>query len=540
MLDRLTDSAGLQSLKRLLDEIISPQRDRGAKFEILEQYLQAVKPRHVDDDSVYLPDIMEMWSFAAQVHNDGVMSSVAVVLALILEAISSQLRLVPHGLGICQTLIQERQLKSLSKNLSVEKGKGFIISPTLRLLREAVSLDGGAFAKRIFRARSSTFTSLGRNLEIGQISDGQEDTKKTSIRTNAVKFLLSCIKYLHSDGRKELLSQRELLSHLTFLIKSDPPHLVLDILSILKTHVLMDDKLPREVKLKNFNTKTLTRILGLYSYGTSTHTDEDKTSVSDKAHEFLVHVCTTPGAGILYPCNGLYPKPQDDDSGPRRQSNMAGSEGALVGDNYKEEIPVYNFVLSEFAQKLRPWSSLKHSELLVAMFEAAPELIANYFLNNRSFTFEPKLSMTWIGYSAFLFNTMQISLPESFGDRSHYALVPPPSSILLGNIIPLPINQKVLVRCLSPKSNLTSFFATRVLVLAIEKLAAAIEMHQSGTRRGDPLWSDSLRRLVDAFCQRIPEMKEIVRSYKSIPAENLLHKTLASRLLRLYYEVGLR
>ncbi|KAL6860513.1 hypothetical protein ACO1O0_004541 [Amphichorda felina] len=528
---------GLQSLKRLLDEIVSAQDDRSPKFEILQQYLEAVKPRHVDEDAVYLSDIMEMWSFAVQVHNDGVMSSVAVALALILQVISGELQLVPHGLGICQTLIQERQLKSLSKNLSAEKGKGFIISPTLRLLREAVSLDGGAFAKRIFRARNSTFASLGRNLEIGQISDGQEDARKTSVRTNAVKFLLSCLKYLHSDSRKELLSQRELLSHLTFLIRSDPPHLILEILSTLKTHVLMDDKIPREVKLKNFNTKTLIRILGLYAYGTSVQAEEERNAVSEKAHEFLIYVCTTPGAGILYPSTGLYPKPQGDDAGHRKRANMAGLEGALAEDKFKDGIPVYNFVLSEFAQKLRPWSSLKHSELLVSMFKAAPELIADYFLNNRSFTFEPKLSMTWIGYSAFLFDTMQTPLPESFGDRAHYALGPPPSSILLDNIIPLPINQKVLVRCLTPKSNLTSFFATRILVLALEKLAIAIEMHEDASRRGDPLWSDSARRLVDAFCQRIPEMKEIVRSYKSISSENLLHKTLASRLLRLYYEV---
>ncbi|KFH44543.1 hypothetical protein ACRE_046470 [Hapsidospora chrysogenum ATCC 11550] len=532
---------GLQSLKRLLDDILSTEGDRAAKFDILRQYLEAVKPRHIDEDAVYLPDIMEMWSFAVQVNNDGVMSSVAVALALLLQAISGQLSLVPHGLGICQTLIQERQLKSLSRNLSVEKGKGFIISPTLRLLREAVSLDGGAFAKRIFRARASTFASLGRNLEVGQISDGQEDARKTSVRTNAVKFLLSCVKYLHSEGRRELLSQRELLSHLTFLIKSDPPYLVQEILSTLKTHVLMDDKLPREVKFKNFNTKSLVRFLGLYTYGTSAQDEDDRKAVSDKAHEFLIHVCTTPAAGILYPCTGLYPKPSDDEDVSNARIPTADGLGeSLIEDNYKNEIPVYNFVLSEFAQKLRPWASLKHSELLVAIFRAAPELIADYFLHNRSFTFEPKLSMTWIGYSAFLFNCMQIPLPEAFGDRKQYAHAPPPTSILLDNIIPLPIDQKVLVRCLSHKSNLISFFATRILVLALEKLDTAIEMHQSGSRRGDAFWSDSVRRLVDAFCQRIPDMKEIVRSYKAVPVENLLHKTLASRLLRLCYDVAPR
>ncbi|KAM0438841.1 hypothetical protein ACHAPT_001602 [Fusarium lateritium] len=526
---------GLQSFKNLLDKLVSEDDDRRTNLEILHQYLDAVKPRDASEDAVFLNDIMEMWSFAVQVNNDGVMSSVAVVLALLLQVLSGSLQLVSHGLGICQTLLQERQLKSLAKNLSVEKSKGFVLSPTLRLLREATCLDGGAYAKRIFRARNFTFTSLGRNLEIGHIGDAQEDVRKASVRTNAVKFFLSLLKFLSSDGRKELLSQKELLSHVTYMIKTDPPYLVRDILDSLKSHVLMDDKIPRDIKFRSFNTKTLLRILALYSYtGDNEDTDEQST-VSYKAHQFLIYACTNSGAGVLYPSTGLYPKESDDDT--VQSGRKASPHEVLVTDRYKDDISVYNFVLAEFAQKLRPWSSLKHSELLVAIFTAAPELTAKYFLGNQSFTFEPKLSMTWIGYAAFLFNTMQIPLPSRFGDRTRSAKAPPPTSILLGNIIPLPINQKVLIRCLSPKSHLTSFFATRILIVALEKLAEALKMHEEASKSKDTIWSEASRRLIDAFCQRIPDMKEVVRAYKGIPAENILHKTMASRLLRLYYEV---
>ncbi|KAM0557963.1 hypothetical protein ACHAPJ_005127 [Fusarium lateritium] len=527
---------GLQSFKNLLDQIVHEEDNRKANLEILHQYLEAAKPRDTSEDAVFLNDIMEMWSFAVQVNNDGVMSSVAVVLALLLQILSGSLQLVRHGLGICQTLLQERQLKSLAKNLSSEKSKGFIISPTLRLLREATCLDGGAYAKRIFRARSSTLTSLGRNLEIGHIGDAQEDVRKASVRTNAVRFYLSLLKFLGSDGRRELLSQKELLSHLTYMIKTDPPYLVTDILDSLKAHVLKDDKVPREVKFRSFNTKTLVRFLALYTYTGDGEDVDEKSTVSYKAHQLLIYICTTPNAGVLYPSTGLYPKESEDDSVPSGRTK-ANSQGALFTDKYKEDIPVYNFVLAEFAQKLRPWSSLKHNELLVAIFTAAPELTAKYFLSNRSFTFEPKLSMTWIGYAAFLFNTMQIPLPSRFGDRSRSAKAPPPTSILLDNVIPLPVNQKVLIRCLSSKSNLTSFFATRILIVAVEKLAEALKMHEEVSKGKDAVWAEASRRLIDAFCQRIPDMKEIVRSYKGIPAENILHKTMASRLLRLYYEI---
>lgn len=467
------------------------------------------------------------------------MSSVPVVLALILQIVSRSLELVPHGLGICQTLLQDRQLQSLSSNLSAEKSKAFIISPTLRMLREAVCLDGGAFAKRIFRARASTFASLGRNLRLGAGLDAPEDARKSTIRTNAMRFFLSCLKYLHSEGKKELLLQKDMLTHLTFMIKSDPPYIVLEVLESLKTHIMSDDKIPREVKSRNFGIKTLVHILSLYTYGTSSQTAEDVNSVQAKAHEFLVCLCTTSGAGVLYPTTGLYPKPQGEDvPAHRRNVNRKPVMGGSLGDDqFKDGIPVFNYVLSEFAQKLRPWSNLRHNQLLIAIFKAAPELVAEYFHNNRAFSFEPKLSMTWIGYGAFLFDTIQLPLPSSFGDKAQYVNGPPPTTILLDNIIPPPLTQKTLVRCLASKSELTSFFAVRLLVIALEKLSKALVMLGGGSRSHSPAWTEASRRLVDSFCQRAPDMKEVVRSYKSIPSESFLRKTLSSRLLRLYYEV---
>lgn len=466
------------------------------------------------------------------------MSSVAVVLALILQVVSDSLELVPYGLGICQTLLQERQLKSLSRNLSAEKGKGFIISPTLRLLREAVSLDGGAYAKRIFRARVSTCTSLGRNLEIGPAGDSPEDFKRASVRTNAVRFLLSCFKYLNADSKKELVSQRELMSHLTFMLKNDPPHIIFEILDGLKTYVFLDSGIPREAKFRNFNTKILMRFLGLYQYSNAHADPEEVVAVQKRAHEFMVEICTKQTAGILYPCRGFYPKDSEDEPLTATYlEKQARADPNIWGDRFRNGVPVHNFVLSEVASKLRPWSNLRHNELLIEIFKAAPELIADYFFNNRAFTFEPKLTMTWIGYAAFLFNAMSIPLPASFGDSSLYPIAPPPTPILLDNIIPQPINQKVLVRCLSPNSNLTSIFAMRIMVLALEKLARATRMLDSSRKKVPASWAEASRRLLDAFCQRIPDMKEVVRCYKPIPKENAIHRTIASRLLRLYYEV---
>ncbi|QUC16697.1 uncharacterized protein UV8b_00938 [Ustilaginoidea virens] len=530
---------GLQSFKHFLDGVIANNDDKGAKLAILKQYLESVKPRDTSEDAVHFHDIMEMWSFAIQVGDEGVMSAVAVVLALLLQVISESWQLVPYGNGLCQTLLQDAQLRSVARNLSSEKAKGFIISPTLRLLREAVCLDGGVWAKKIVRARAYTFASLGRNLEIDQVAEDEKNSRKTSVRSHATRFLLSCLKYLHSEGRKELASQKDLLSHLTYMIKNDPPSLVLEILDSLKSHVLMDAKISREVKFRAFSTKVLMRLLSLYTYAHPLASTDERELVSETAHKFLTFACTTPGAGILYPYRGLYPKQADEilPASSARHRRGAKSGGDPWEGKFRDGVPVFNFALSDFASKLRPWSSLKHCELLVAILAAAPELISDYFSKNLSFTFEPKLSMTWIGYATFLFETMMIPIPPSFGDAARYAVLPPPTWILLDNIIPRPITRKVLVRCLSSQSNLTAFFATRILVAALEKFSAAVRLLDDQANGKNLLWADASRKVMDMFCQCIPDMKDIVRCYKGVPAENVLQRTLTSRLLRLYYEV---
>ncbi|KAH6668644.1 ribosome 60S biogenesis N-terminal-domain-containing protein [Plectosphaerella plurivora] len=529
---------GLQSLKVFLDGFGADSAVDADRRELLKDYLESAQPRIASEDAVYLPDIMEMWAFASNVQNDAITSAVPAVLALLLQVISTSFDLVAHAKGIAQTLLQERQLKLISKNLSAPKGSGYIISPTLRLLREIVSLDGGGLARKVFRSRDFTLASFARNLEVRNPGEGVEDPSKPSVRTNAVRLLLACLRFLPADAKKDLLTQKEVVSHLTFLLKDDPAFLIIDMLDTLKKHVLLDDKVPREIKFRTFSTKTLDRLAGLYAYRHDGDV-EGRPAVRDAVHAFLVHVCTAPGAGILYTGTGMYPKDLEEEAAQDvKESDEFAAERAGWMERYTSEIPVANFALDEFILKLRPWSNMKHSELLVAIFEAAPELVASYFLANQSFSFEPKLSMTWIGYAAFIFNTVQLPLPKYLGNRSGYRRVPPPTTVLLDNILPLPLKQKDLSRSLAHKSDLVSFFAVRILVLSLQKLARALEMHREAAESSNPLvWEAAARRLVDQFAQRVPDMKDVINCYKSIPEGSVLQREAASKLLLLYYEV---
>ncbi|KAI0171808.1 ribosome 60S biogenesis N-terminal-domain-containing protein [Hypoxylon sp. FL1284] len=537
---------GLQSSKNLLDSIVSDEGENTEKLQILLDFLESVKPREDDDKvPVYLPDVMETWSMATQLNNENVMSAVAVVLALLLKVISRRVDLAPYGLGICRTLLQKRQQELLAKNLSADNGKDFIISPTLRLLREAVCLDGGALAAPIFRARSSTFKSLARNMGLRYLGDGVEDPKRPSVRSNAIRFLLSSLKLLHLEAKRDLLFQREIVAALMRHIRKDPPSLIHDILDTLRTTVILDKKLPKDIKIRILNAHSLIKIADLYGYSEEpaedgSDTANDRPSVEESAHAFLLAACANSDAGVRRSERGYYPEGVEPDTIP-----IGVNDGQLMDfgvdsipwmSKFEDDVPVRNTLLAEFIQTLRPWSSTKQNELLVTIFETSPELVAQYFCHKKSFSFDPKLSATWIGYAALLYNVVQLPIPAWFGHAKAYARVPPPTSVVLGNIIPLPMTLKVITRCFSIKSKIASFYAIRLLTLALQKLARALEMHREASSSPDSIWEEAARRLVDEFTQRIPDIKDLIKCYVALDQGDLLQRQAASRLLLLYYE----
>lgn len=531
----------MQSFKVFLDGLLSEEGPDGERVQILRDFLDSSKRQDADSETTLLPDIMESWSYAAHSNNDNVMSAVPVVLALLLRFISQNLELTPHGISLGRTLLQKRQQELIARNLSADKSKEFIISPTLRLLREVICLDGGTLAKPVFRARNLTFKSLARNMGHRYLGEGVEDLKRPSARTNAVRLFLSSLKYLHTEAKAELLSQKETSLALTKSLGEDPPNLIIEILETLRSHVLKDDKLPGHIKGKVLNSMALTRLASLYHYEHDYAKDDSKMSVQDAMHAFLKVACTSSTAGILRPQSGFYPRHVDPDAVALRSAEdevEPGLESITWMNKFRSDIPVRNVILADFVRSFKPHSNLKQSELLLAIFEVAPELVARYFIDRQSFTFDPKLSATWIGYAAFLYKAIQQPIPEFFGHKNGFARLPPPTSIIIDNIIPLPMNQKILVKCLAQKSELIPFVVVRLLVVAMQKLQTALKYHQEAANiHSKSMWDDSARRLVDEFCQRAPGMKEVIACYKGVGDSDLLQREAASRLLRLYYEV---
>lgn len=512
------------------------------RIRILKEYLELQKPSDGEHETaVFLTDIMQTWSFASQSNDESLLSAVPAVLALLLRTLSNIIELSEYGLRLGRTLLQKRQQELIARGTTANKTKEFVISPALRLLRELTAFDGGALAKQVFRARDLVFKNLARNLNLRFTGDAVEDRKKPSVRTNAIRLVLACIKFLPAEAKRELLNQRDITAALTRDIKDDPPFVVQEILEALKGYVLRDEALPRDAKTKVVNATSLGRIAMLYRYD---QPDEEisaaKKSVDAVAHEFLMLACTSHDLGVLNRQAGFYPRGIDPDDTHDVDAEYdyidLGLDSIEWMDRFTERVPVRNTILSDFIQNLRPWSSIKQSELLLSILRSAPELIADYFFGKKSFSFDPKLTATWVGYSAFLFSALQLPIPKYFGHQEKYARLPPPTSIVLESLLPQPLNQKVLTRCLNQSHKLITFFTVRLLCVSFSKLQVVLKMHHEASSGPSSVWAQAAERLIQQYCQRCPSIKDVISAFRKIPYTDLLQREATTKLLLLYYE----
>ena len=329
--------------------------------------------------------------------------------------------------------------------------------------------------------------------------------------------------------KTDILTQTKLIRATFRDLKQDNPEVILHLLDSIKKSILLDKALPISAKRLLFTDWTLARIGDLYDYLEDDNLSQDGGGVRESAHSLLLLACTDKENGILLAQHGWYPP----GTGLSHTHTTGFSSLALVedgqDDGYMDRVPVYNTAISKFLQSLRPYASERQKELISASFNAAPELVADYFLKKRSFYFEPKLSATWIGYSAFLFSVIQLPSPAVELRES-----PPPVSVVIESIIPLPLTRKALTRCFTQNDTLITFFATRLLIIAFQKLENSLAALHPQIETIN--WERARSRLKLEFCKRCPELKPIILAFRSCPKDNTLLKEALTRLLGMYYD----
>ncbi|RVD84097.1 uncharacterized protein DFL_005865 [Arthrobotrys flagrans] len=517
--------AGIQSFKKFLAECRDLQYalhlNEEIKLCILQEYLESQISKDGDETC---GDLMQAWSFASQSNNFQLLSSVPTILHLLLRTISLFPTWKKHGIALIKSTLQPPYLKLIYRSLSGSKDA--ISSPSLRLLTEINKFDNGSLCSLLHQSLDFTVKDLTRNLEIKKTERLDrvpvEDPDRPSVRTVFVRFILSFFRYGAHNIKTDIMGLRAFTTPLFKYIRQDTAAVIDEVLTAFRDHIMADQDISRSSKTNYFNDWSLGRLAELCYRDDPIDPENPDRAVADAVFEFLGGVCTTPGNGVCFKDNGWYNGSKSD------ASEKTGKQ------------QVNNRILLGLLKSLRPYSNTYHLRLLIAVFTAAPELPAAYFNENTAFTFDPKLTATWIGLSSVLLETIQIPVPEGFGYSGGDGVpsAPPPVRNSVENILPQQLNRAVLTKCLGFNNNFVRFVAVRILNAAFAKLAAVLDgMGRMAEELVDgSVWAKGVYDLVDEFSKKVPEVGVVVSVFNQMKEDAGLQREAGSRLLRNYYE----
>jgi nucleolar pre-ribosomal-associated protein 1 len=481
------------------------------------------------------------WAFADGNNNEPLLTAVPSVLALFFKTISSELEFREFGIALCKHLLQKDQLRLFNRGLTATKSKEHLISPCLRLLTEMVTFDGGAVARQLYLRRYITFKRLEVFLTPNKAQEGPDgESSKSTLRRNAQRYLLANLRVQHASEKGDIIEQHKITRSFLEYVRKDPRESVLEIIKAIERDVVQDANLSRKSKSKFFNRGNLERLVTLYGYDReSEEANTDGVVIANEIHRVMMNVCKTAGLGVLLPETGWYPVGTDPETLPADDDACIelGLDSPVYVDKYRENVPVRNGSLSFLIQCLRPDQDSLQIELLVTIFKVAPELIADFFSRKTMFISDPKATPSWMAESAFLFSTVQLPVPVNCGWKEKQPILPPPVSIVIENILPRPLSQKIMTRCLNQNAEIITLFAVRILTVAFAKLRAVLKVFQADHGQGQLFWNQASSKLIAEFSRRCPAVKDVVVLFRRTAKEDLTQQEAVAELLTCYYEV---
>ena len=502
-------------------------------------YLQAQTSKEKADLPCRLADVVRTWSLATRLNADNLYSSTAAVLALLLKTISSFIEFREVGNRLCKSLLEDDQVKLFDKGLS-SKVKGYLISPCIRLLTEVVSFDGGHSAQALYRHREITFKNLSDFLCMreGWHRGNGEGRAKPTVRDNALRYLYANLRLQKPVAKLNLVAQDRILRAIFRGFTEDAPGAILELLDVLKKDIALDDRLSHNAKSRIFNVWVLGHIADLHVYEEVNGSPRGPRSVQESAHELLLLLCTSTNHGIL----DLQQQEISDTNVSKDATFFDVSRNRSVDDMSprRDQVEGTNERLASFLQTLRPHSNVLDAELIYAIFCKAPGLVPVYFARRKQFTFEPKATATWIGYSSFLLAVLRLPLPLSAASSKIDRDMPPSVDTIIDHVLPLPLDQKVMTRGLNQSTTLLKFLSAKILIAAFEKLQKALAtcrpMSASVALKHDPtIWNEFKSDLITKFSDRIPDITQIIAQLRSCDKSNIFLQETTTRLIALYY-----
>ncbi|KIY03823.1 uncharacterized protein Z520_00514 [Fonsecaea multimorphosa CBS 102226] len=503
--------------------------DRSRQLTGLKKYCdEQSSPSH---DQLDFPDLLSAWSNASQSNAEAVLAAIPHCLAQFFETISSHVEFREFGISLCHSLLKRDQLRILDRTLSSPRSKEHLITPCLQLLTEIISFDGGALASNVFSRRDFLYRRLDGILSQTPATVAQ--AASVSASQAALEFVLANLKYLDSASKSEFITHGKTIFFAIRNLSSLPVSVVTNALKSLERSVIGDDTLSRQMKVRAFNSGVLSALGKLYDYKAD-ETSGASGEVRDALQRLLLQVCTT-SKGVLSAQSGWYSTGTNPDVlGEDENMIDLGLDSPFYFDDYSEKVPVKNGAISAFIQTLRPESDVQQADLIVAIFNAAPELVADYFTKKQKFLAPAGDDPRWRGQFAFLFSVVQLPVPPNCGWDEKLPLTPPPLSIVIESILPRPLERAAIGKCLRMNEDIMTISATRLLTVGFEKLDSVLKVFDKAPAESH-LWQQASRKLISLFIERIPPLSDVITTLQTLQDENEQVRTSVLECIAAYH-----
>ena len=489
------------------------------KQALLLQLFQAHPPPNRGAESSAFSGLIQSWHFAVQANSEALCSYIAATFALLLRLISSILEFRGYGTSLCRELLHDDNVKLFTRSLIAHTAKEHLIDPCLRLLTEIVQFDGGSVAKIIYRQKDTTFHRLDVFLSHrkDQRDEGDRERRRPSLRESALHYLLANLRLQGPAVKSYLLSNTRVARSFLSNIVQDPSWMVQKVLAVLRNHIMEDAALAQSTKNRFLSEGVLISLASLYNRTESIETDH-YSSVRESVHSFLLFTCVPSYQARL------------GNAATQQSSEITASDNNRDGDT--AELAKLSPRVAKLLPNLKPHADILQGDLILEVFRADPSSVEEYFSRKSNFAFDPRLSATWVGYARFILATIQLPIQKTLlhGDLLRPGLL----TSLYHTVLPQPLTQKVLTRCLNQSSQLVTFLTTSILNAAFDKLKAI--MHMLDVEQAGKRTIDLKRDLVVELAARCPEMRHVIAQFRSCSEENTTLKESILRLLAAYYQ----
>lgn len=485
--------------------------DGTRRLDTLKKYCDeqsSTSHEHVD-----FPDLLSLWSNASQTNVEPILSAVAIALTQFFRTVSHHVQFREFALSLCHSLLKRDQLRIFDRSLSSPRAKEHVITPCLELLTEIASFDGGALATNVFSRRDFLYRRLESIL--GQIPSNPTRSREVSAHQAALDFILANLKYLDAASKSELITHGRLIYSAIRSLPNVDAETVVNVLGRFEASILEDDKLTKHLKTRCFNSGALSMLAKLYDYEVEVGSGPFP-QVRNALQHFLLRVCTST-KGILLLQSGWYPAGTTPEVLDHDENDMIdlGLDSPFHFDDYTAKIPVKNTALSTFLQTLKPDHDILQANLIIACFDAAPELVADYFTKRHKPLAPPADDPRWRGQFALLFSVVQLPVPEHCGWHGKLPLTPPPLSVVIESILPRPLDRNTIGKCLRMNESIMTISATRLLTVALEKLEAALKMFGNAPAEKS-LWQQASTKITSLVVERIPSLHDIITALQKV------------------------